>query len=57
MADQPTYEAPASQPQKGAYGKKRPWWYWLVIYLVVGGALYFAIWYFFLQGSGGYQLY
>lgn len=29
------------------YGK-RPMWQWILIYLVVGGAVYFLVWYFVL---------
>ena len=39
---------------KSAYGK-RPVWQWLLIYLLVGGIIYFLI-YLFLSGkSGGYN--
>lgn len=38
---------------KGGYGKK-PWWYWLLIYVVVGGAVYALIYMLFLKSNGGY---
>jgi hypothetical protein len=39
---------------KGNYGK-RPLWQWILIYVVVGGIIYFAIYYFFLSKHGGYS--
>lgn len=39
----------------GGYGK-RPLWQWIVIYLVVGGIIYAAIYYFFLAKGGGYGI-
>ncbi|EKD91553.1 MAG: hypothetical protein ACD_30C00002G0050 [uncultured bacterium] len=36
------------------YGK-RPLWQWVLIYLIVGGVIYFAIYYFFIGGSGSYS--
>lgn len=41
------------------YGKgygKRPLWQWILIYAVVGGIIYAAIYYFFLNKGGGYSL-
>jgi hypothetical protein len=40
--------------KKGGYGK-RPLWQWVLIYVVVGGIVYFAVYYFFFKGKGGYQ--
>lgn len=37
-----------------AYGK-RPLWQWILIYLIIGGIVYFAIYYFFLAPKGGYN--
>lgn len=34
------------------YGK-RPMWQWILIYLIVGGIAYAAIYYFFLAPKGG----
>lgn len=36
------------------YGKK-PLWQWVLIYLVVGGLIYAAIYYFYLAKKGGYS--
>jgi hypothetical protein len=38
----------------GFYGK-RPLWQWLVIYLVVGGVIYFLIYYLVFAPKGGYS--
>lgn len=40
------------QPAKG-YGK-RPLWQWVLIYVVVGGIIYGAIYYFAIAKKGGY---
>ncbi len=37
---------------KGGYGK-RPLWQWILIYLVIGGAVYMAIYYFYFAKKGG----
>src|SRR5688572_2436581 len=44
----------ASGAKKGGYGK-RPMWQWILIYLIVGGIVYYAIYYFVLAGKGGYS--
>ncbi len=36
------------------YGK-RPLWQWILIYVVVGGIIYFLIYYFVLAPKGGYS--
>ena len=42
-----------TQPEKtGGYGK-HPWWYWLLIYVVVGSIVYLAVYYLFFAKSGG----
>ncbi|MCR4324615.1 MAG: hypothetical protein NUV69_02925 [Candidatus Curtissbacteria bacterium] len=46
MADEQT-----TTPEKKGYGK-RPLWQWVVIYLIIGGLVYAAVYYFFLSGSG-----
>lgn len=38
-----------------SYYGKRPLWQWLVIYLVIGGIIYAAIYYFILAPKGGYK--
>lgn len=38
--------------QKSGYGKK-PWWYWALAYLVVGGVVYALIYFLFLKSSNG----
>ena len=50
---QPSQAAPPIQqvPQKKGYGK-RPLWQWIALYVVVGGIIYAAVWYFFLRSSG-----
>jgi hypothetical protein len=44
--------------EKAGYGKgygKRPLWQWILIYIVVGGILYFLVYKFFLAPKGGYN--
>lgn len=39
------------------YGKgygKRPLWQWIAIYVVVGGLIYGAVYYFYIAKKGGY---
>ena len=36
------------------YGK-RPLWQWILLYLVIGGIIYAAIYYFVLAPKGGYN--
>lgn len=36
------------------YGK-RPLWQWVLIYLIIGGVIYGAVYYFFLAKKGGYS--
>ncbi len=40
-------------PKKG-YGK-RPLWQWILIYVVVGGIIYAAIYYFVIAKNGSYN--
>jgi hypothetical protein len=47
---------PEENKPSGGYGK-RPLWQWLLVYLIVGGAIYFLIYYFFLRDSGTTSLY
>lgn len=49
-------ENPSSeQPyKKGTYGK-RPMWQWIVLYLIIGGIVYYGIYYFAVAKKGGYQ--
>lgn len=42
-------------PSKG-YGK-RPLWFWVLIYLIVGGLVYWLVYYFWLGDSSGGSLY
>jgi len=37
------------------YYGKRPLWQWIAIYAVVGGLVYFLIYYFILAPKGGYN--
>jgi magnesium-transporting ATPase (P-type) len=39
------------EPKNNGYGK-RPWWQWLLIYIAVGGLVYWLI-YYFVSASGG----
>jgi hypothetical protein len=39
--------------EKGDYGKK-PLWQKLLIYLVIGGIVYFLVYYFVFANRGGY---
>lgn len=40
-------------PKSNGYGK-RPFWQWILIYVVIGGIVYAAIYYFFFANKGGY---
>ena len=48
----PEPAAPTEPPKHGSYGK-RPWWQWLLLYLVVGGIVYFLVYLIFFNGSAG----
>jgi hypothetical protein len=39
---------------KSAYGK-RPLWQWIALYVIIGGIIYAAIYFLFLNKSGGYN--
>jgi hypothetical protein len=41
--------------EKGYGYGKRPLWQWIVLYLVIGGIVYAAIYYFVLSKNGGYN--
>lgn len=41
--------------QSSGYGK-RPLWQWIVIYLIIGGAIYGLIYYFVIAKKGGYSV-
>lgn len=47
---------PTGSNQPGGYGGygKRPLWQWIVLYIVIGGLVYFAIYYFFFRSSNLY---
>lgn len=53
------YQQPQpNQPQNKGYGKgygKRPLWQWILIYVVVGGIIYGAVYYFAIAKKGGYD--
>src|SRR3989344_3476129 len=53
MADE-NYQAPAGGGNKSYGYGKRPWWQWALIYIVIGGIAYGAIYYFFFTDKGGY---
>lgn len=36
------------------YGK-RPLWQWILIYLIIGGIIYYAVYYFAFANKGGYS--
>jgi hypothetical protein len=40
--------------KKSAYGK-RPLWQWITLYVVIGGIIYAAIYFLFLNKNGGYD--
>lgn len=42
------------EKQEYGYGKK-PLWQWVLIYLVIGGIIYAAIYYFYFAKKGGYN--
>lgn len=54
--DYPQQSPGSQQPaaKKGGYGK-RPLWQWIVIYLIVGGIVYYGIYYFAYGKKGGYN--
>ncbi len=39
---------------KNSYGK-RPLWQWIIVYIIIAGAVYGLFYYIFLQNRGGYQ--
>ena len=41
--------------EKKSYYGKRPLWQWILIYIVIGGIIYFLVYYFFLHKTGGYS--
>jgi hypothetical protein len=44
-------EAPKPAPDGGGYGSR--WWKWLLLYLVIGGAVYALVYFiFFANGYG-----
>lgn len=43
-----------AEDSPAGYGK-RPLWQWILIYVVVGGIIYFLIYYFVLAPKGGYS--
>lgn len=50
-------QKPAEQPpakSKGGYGK-RPLWQWILLYLVVGGILYYLIYILFFSHGYSYK--
>jgi hypothetical protein len=47
-------QAPSSDAKTSGYGKK-PMWQWVVLYLVVGGVVYAAVYYLWLMPQGGYD--
>lgn len=48
------YQTPQSGDKKSYGYGKRPLWQWILIYIIVGGLIYGAIYYFFFAGKGGY---
>ncbi len=40
--------------EKSGYGK-RPLWQWIVLYIVIGGLVYYLIYYFVFAKKGGYN--
>lgn len=38
-----------------SYYTKRPMWQWIALYVVIGGIIYFLIYYFVFARKGGYQ--
>lgn len=44
----------AEENAGSGYGK-RPLWQWVLIYIVVGGLIYGAVYYFFLSKNTGYN--
>ncbi len=48
--------AQGEQNNKGGYGKsygKRPMWQWIVLYVVVGGIVYYLAYLMFFSGQAG----
>jgi len=48
------YQTPQEGKPSYGYGK-RPWWQWVLLYIVVGGIVYGAVYYIFFAKSGGYN--
>src|SRR5689334_18286326 len=42
------------EQEKNAYGK-RPLWQWILIYIIIAGVVYGAIYYFVSNKNGGYN--
>ncbi len=38
-----------------SYYGKRPLWQWIALYAIVGGIIYFLVYYFVLAPKGGYS--
>jgi hypothetical protein len=49
MAEETTVETKTE-----GYGK-RPLWQWILIYLIIGGLIYYAVYYFAFANKGGYS--
>lgn len=50
----PAEQTPAPAKSKGGYGK-RPLWQWILLYLVVGGILYYLIYILFFSHGYSYK--
>jgi hypothetical protein len=44
----------ASEAKGYGYGK-RPLWQWILLYVLIGGVVYFLVYYFVFAKKGGYS--
>lgn len=51
----PTTPQPASKPTAGKGYGRRPLWQWIVLYAIIGGLVYYGIYYFAVAKKDGYQ--
>ncbi len=42
----------AESSEKGYNYGKRPWWFWVLVYVIIGAIVYYAIYYFVFARQG-----
>lgn len=40
---------------RSGYGKK-PWWFWILVYVIIGGLIYYGFYYFGYRNKGSYTI-